>query len=321
MNKKDTIFGLSLVLLALVIPLLVRNSYYLHVLIMMFLNIILATSLYLVFTTRQISATHAAFMGLGGYTSAILTMRLGFPFWAAFPLAGVLPAILAVLVGFPSLRLRGVYFIIVTFSFGEIVRLVWVKWRSLFGGPGGISGIASPGTITLPGLSPLAFTSKTAMYYLVAIVACLSVFILFKILRSRAGMTFKAIGQADELCQSVGVNIMMYKIAAFAAGCFFAGIAGSLYAHYIHTISPHDFTFNLSITTIIYVVVGGMERPSGPVLGAIVLTFLSEALSSMGHYDEIGLGITLVVVMLFIRGGLIELPGHIARWTGKQSAV
>jgi branched-chain amino acid transport system permease protein len=319
MNKKELTKSISwilLVLLALLIPFVVKNLYNLHILILMFINIMLAASLYLINTTRQVSAAHAAFMGLGGYTSAILTMQFGFPFWAAFPLAGVVPAVIAVLIGYPSLRIKGVYFIIITFSFGEIIRLVWVKWRSIFGGPSGITGIESPDPIHLPGLPELTFTSTTEMYYLIFIVACLSLFILFRIIRSRAGMTFTAIGEADELCQSVGVNVMMYKIVAFAIGCFFAGLSGSLYAHYIHTISPYDFTFSQSITIIIYVVVGG-PSPAGAVVGAIVLTILSEILANMGNFDNLGLGIILVLVVLFIKGGLIELPSHLVQWTHK----
>lgn len=297
---------LVLVIIVLLIPLVTQDKYYLHILIIMAIFILLTASLRLIFLTGQPSLGHSAFMAIGAYTSAVLAINLGLSFWLALIAAGVTAGIAAALIGIPILRLKGIYFFLVTFAFVELVRMAFnTFWRDVLGGPWGKYNIPGPGRISIPGLFTVNLGDRIPFYYLTVVLVLISLIILYRIERSRMGLVFKAIGGTDDLAEHVGIHLMGYKVFAFAIGCFFAGIAGSVYAHYHGVITPPDFGWVESNYIIFYMIVGGVGSFAGPVLGASVLTFARTFFSAFPYYTGLTFGILLIAVMMFMPEGLV----------------
>ena len=304
----------ALIALTLAIPLVTQDSYYLHVGISIALNIILATSLRLILTTGQLSIAHAGFMGIGAYTSALLVMRAGLSYWLALPFAGIVAALVSVPVGYLTLRVKGPYFFLVTFAFAEALRLFFNNfWVSMLGGPPGIVGVPPPDPIALGGWS-VVFRTKVPFYYLVAVLTLLTVFVMYRLDRSRLGMIFGAIRQADLLAETIGINILRYRMLAFSIACFFAGLGGSFFAHSYSVIHADEFGLAAVILMVVHVVIGGAGSLFGPILGATALTILSEILRELAHYQILAYGVALVVTMLFFPEGLIGVPRRLAAW-------
>jgi branched-chain amino acid transport system permease protein len=291
---------------AAALPWLTADPYYLHMAIALGLNAALALSLSLVMVAGHLSIAHAAFMGIGAYASALLVMRAGLPFWLALPVAGVTSAAVAVLLGVPALRVRGANFAILTFSFGEVVRLVFVAWVGLFGGAGGLVGIPAPPPLPL-GPATVTFEDKRAYLYLVLALLAVTWAVVAWFLGSHVGRVLRAIAEAEMLAGCSGVNVMGYRLMNFAVAAGLAGMAGSVHAHYFRYISPDSFSFLQSIEIITFVVLGGVGTVVGPVLGAVVLTALPEVLRMSPGWDLIVYAIALMVVLLFLPDGLVGL--------------
>lgn len=238
--SKNFLYLIGLSLFLLCIPFITRDPYHLHILIITMFNIILALGLNFVMNTAQVPLCQAAFMGIGAYTSTLLVMRLHFSFWLSLPMAGIFGGILGIIVGLPTLRIKGIYFAMATFAFGEIIRLLFIGWTGLFGGANGISAIPSPHPIPLPFLGQIVFESKIPYYYLTLVVLALLLVIIFRMTHSRIGRACTAIRESDLLAQCTGIDIMGYKLFAFTVNSFFAGIVGAMYAHYFHFIGPQD---------------------------------------------------------------------------------
>ncbi|MFC1848025.1 branched-chain amino acid ABC transporter permease [Chloroflexota bacterium] len=319
MNRGIIAKGIGLLVLIVVffVPSFIDDLYYIHTLIMVMYYIILALSLRLIMKLGDVSFAHAAFAAIGAYGSALFVIELDLPFWAAFPLAGIVAALIAVVVGFPSLRLRGAYFFLVTFAFGQIIVIVLGGyWEDIFGGYTGLVGIPGPDPI-----GPWEFISKTPYYYFILSLALITGFIMWRIDRSRIGLILRSIAERDVLAHSLGINIMKYRMLAFITGCFFAGLAGSFYAHYVHIVSPESFSFLKSIQIVAFCVVGGTASIAGPIIGVCALTALSEIVQEQGPYEFIVYGIALVVVFLFLPDGLLGLPKRVSGIAEKLSSV
>ena len=234
------------------------------------------------------------------------------PFWLALPLAGIIAMVIAILIGFPILRLTGVYFFLVTFAFGTVVMLIFTNyWRGVFGGTQGLLNIPVPDPIAIPGLITLDFSIMTPFYYLGLIVMIIMILFAVRLDRSRFGKVFKAIRQQDALAQSVGVNLFRYKMLGWVIACFFAGIAGSLFAHMHKVITPGDFTIQLSVYCVVYVIMGGEHKVSGPVLGTILLCLVAEYLRGFGPIEPLAYGVALVLVMVFMPQGILGILSRI----------
>lgn len=288
------VLGVALV----VWPLFVTEVFFTYIATLVLLYTIGAASLHLVLRIGHLSLCHAAFMGLGGYTSALLTTRLGWPFVPAFLMSALVPAAVALAVGPIVLRLRGVYFVLITFTFGEVVRLVFNEWQSLTGGADGIFRIPPP--------HPL-LADKRAYYYFALVMAVLCVGIVARLLTSQTGRYVDAIREGERLAQSSGVPILRFKVMIFCIACGLVGVQGSLLAHYIHFIAPGSFTFNESLNLLVMNVIGGMANLAGPLIGAAFLTALPELLRGWVELQRLLYGVILILVMLFVPGGLIEL--------------
>jgi branched-chain amino acid transport system permease protein len=311
----------ALSVFALSVPGVTQDSYYLHVGSAIALSIVLATSLRLILTTGLLSVAHAGFMGIGAYTSALLVMRAGLSFWLALPLAGVMAALVAIPVGYLTLRIKGPYFFLVTFAFAEALRLFFNNfWVTMLGGPRGIVGVPTPDPVSL-GSWVITFRSKVALYYLAVVLALSTVAVVYRLDRSRPGRVFGAIRQAEDLAESVGISVLRYKMLAFSIACFFAGLGGSFFGHSHSVLHADEFGLGAIILMVIHVVVGGVGSVFGPVLGATALTVLSELLRGLKHYQVLAYGLALIATMLFVPEGLVGIPRRLAQWRGPRALL
>ena len=257
----------------------------------------------------QISIGHAAFYGIGAYTSAILTARYGLNPWPCIFIGMVISAAVAVLVGAPSLKLRGHYLAMATLAFGIIVYIVFNEEASWTGGPDGMTGI--------PGLSLFGFEfdSIERYYYLVwAFVFAVFIFTV-NLIQSGIGRALRAIHVSEPAASAMGVNISRFKILVFVYSAVLASLAGSLYAHYLNFINPSTFDLFFSIKLLIMIALGGMYNIWGAIIGAGLITFLSyEWLHYFEEYEVIVYGAILLLVTIFLPKGLVGVPGIVRNW-------
>jgi branched-chain amino acid transport system permease protein len=291
-----------LAVLALTLPLWLGNPYFLHVVIMAGIFGVLALSLNLLLGyTGQLSLGHAAFFGIGAYTSALLTLRLEWSFWLALPGASALAAVAGFLIGRLALKLRGAYFVLVTISFAGVIALVSVNWMELTNGPLGLPGVPAPA------LGPWSFRAKNAYYYLVLAAVLLSYLVCRRLVGSRIGRAFVALRENEPLAESVGVDVTHYLVLAAVVSAAMAGTAGSLYAHYTRFVSPEVFLFTYTVTMVIMVVAGGKGTLAGPLVGALVFTALPEALRAVTswQWQMLAYGVLLLLLVFFLPRGIV----------------
>jgi branched-chain amino acid transport system permease protein len=300
----------------IILPLVMTGPYYIHTFILAMINITLASSVRLISLTGQMSLAHGGMATIGAYISALLMMKLGLSSWLSLLSAGLGGAFVAALVGYPFVRLKGVYFTIVTAFFGEMVVLTAQQWEGLTGGSGGVYGIPAPDPIVIPGLFTIDFSSKAHFYYLALLLMSASLVILYAIERSRIGLTFRGIKQANSLAEASGINTTGFKVFAFATGGFFAAILGGFYSQYVSAIAPDTFGFMFTIYVLVYMTVGGQEAFMGPILGSFVLTLLPEAARVFKEYVTFFFAAVLIAVVFFVPDGI---AGLVARTTKRVS--
>jgi branched-chain amino acid transport system permease protein len=294
------LFGCFLFLLSVSLPLWVPH-YPLHLACTVGIFVILSVSLNIVVGfTGQISLGHAAFFAVGAYTSSLLAMKFGIPFWAGIFVSGVVSFGFGILLGIPTLRVRDIYLSVVTICFGLMVQLALVNLESITGGARGIYGIPKPS------VGGFVFATPQSFYYIILFFALLTIFSSLRLLRSRFGRAFLSIRENELAAESVGIRTTYYKIMAFAISSFYAGLAGSLYAHYVSYINPDAFTFGTSIDVLVMVVIGGLGNVWGSVIGAFVITLLPEYLRFMQQYYRAVFGIGLIFMMVFMRYGIVS---------------
>ena len=319
MNKKS-LFQLMIVIFticgAFLLAPFLDNEYWLSILIVILINILLAGSLRLIFLLDEISLGHVGFSLIGAYASALFMLRLNMPFWLALIAAGLLSALVALLLGYPFLKLKGIYFSILTFMTAEIFRIVTYNWRSLTGGQYGLSDVPAPASLTLPGLGTIAFDEMLNYYFLTLTVVIVSMVIMYCLERSHVCMKWKAIRDADKLAASVGVNVIGYKMVNFAVASFFAGIAGALFAHYQRGLSvdaTSRFGVMMSLFLVVYVVVGGKNYFWGPIVGTIILELFSEIVRPLSEYRSMLIGALAILTVLSVPEGLIGIRKFLFR--------
>jgi len=291
------------------VPTVVTGTFWLHLFDMVLINAVLALGLNVILKTGQISLAHAAFMAIGAYMSAQLTVQLGLPFIVAFFAAGIGAALVALMMGRIILRLRGVYFILFTFALNEFAFLLSKDVEFLTGGNTGVIGIQAP---SLPFLSePLA--SKGDFYYLALTVFVLTLAGLAALYRSPLGRAMNAVRESQLLAESTGYDPMRVKVIAFAIGSLIAGFGGSLFAHFLRYIAPFNFTFWESVNFLLMNILGGGQSLLGPIIGAAVLTPLPELLRDYVIWQQMLYGIILMLFMRFIPDGIVGLLERPAR--------
>lgn len=311
-SSKRFLGYIAVLILSLAFPIFIKDEYFLHIAIMTCIYSLFASSLNLIFLTGQVSIAHAAFYGIGAYTSALLAKELGFNFWIAMPLSAVNAMIFGLLIGYPSLRLKSHYFAICTFAFGELIFLVTENWVSLTNGPTGIREIPYIDPISIPYLFVIQFRNRVSIYYLVLITLIVITFFFIRLIYSRVGRAFIAIREDDEFAKTLGINIMKYKIIAFLISTCVAGIAGSYHAHYIRFISPGSFSVMESINVLIALLLGGIGFVAGPIVGSIFSKLVPEMLHVVPEYRMIIYGLIVILVIIYMPTGFVGLYYKIA---------
>jgi branched-chain amino acid transport system permease protein len=307
LNWEKTSFYIVLLATLIFVPVLFRNLYQLGVITFMLINVLLAVSCWFIMTTGQVTLGHAGFAAIGGYLSAALIGRYGIGSWWSLLIAMITAGMTSLVIGYITLRIKGIYFIVATLALGEVIRVVFGAWDDPFGGLVGIMNLAPPNTIIIPGLPVIEFGSKVSLYYLTLVLSLSGIVIMHRVNRSPIGLVFQGIRQADDLAENVGINIMGYKVLAFVIGCMFAGMAGVLYTYNVGSIQPSSFTLIQSAYYLVYVAVGGSINVFGPILGALVLNILSELLRPVKEFEPIVFALILIGAVLLLKGGLIGL--------------
>jgi len=284
--------------LALILPLFL-NNYYIDTLSLALLYAILAVGLNVtVGQTGLLDLGYAAFYGIGAYLYALLSTRMGLPFWPGLLLGGVTAALFGLLLGMITLRLQGDYLAIVTLGFVQIVYLVLNNWDAVTHGPNGILQIGRPRIAGFQLNRPIHF------YYLALSLLTLTVVVVSRLTHSQIGRAFLAIREDPVAAAAMGINVTWMKIGAFALGAGIAGVAGVFFAAKYAFVSPESFNFQESVRVLSMVVLGGMGSLPGAVLGALLLTLLPEFLRELEHYRMLVFGMALVVMMRFRPQGL-----------------
>ena len=268
------------------------------------INGLLALSVFCTLSCGQLSLANAGFMAIGAYTGALLTQNAQAPFPVALLAGAALPAAVAVPLGLPVLRLRGVFLAIATIGFGEVVRLGFVNWNYTNGA-----------------LGLVAIPQKTSLW-MIWLALAIVLYVLGRLRGSRAGYALEAIRQDEPAARTMGIATTQYKVAMFSLGAAIAGLAGALEAHFTFMVSPGGYGFSRAVDMLVYAVVGGDTIFFGPVVGATFLTVLPEVLRGAGRVVGLGPGplrlfvngAILLAVILFLPNGLVSLP----RWVREQ---
>jgi branched-chain amino acid transport system permease protein len=258
-------------------------------------NILLALSIYLTLSCGLLTVANAAFMGIGAYTAAILTLNADAPFALALLAGPLLAAAAALVIGRPTLRLSGVYLAMATLAFGEVVRILILNAEDLTGGALGLNGIPQ-----LTGVLHVIFAVAASLY------------VLLRLAHSRFGRAMAAIRQDEIATEMLGLNVRAYKLFCFVAGAGLAGLSGALNAHFTFFIGPNEFGFERAVEILAMGVLGGVSSPWGAALGAVLITLLPEILRGLGHYRPLINGLILIVIILYSPNGI---------WTLLQSAA
>jgi len=317
------------------IPLWLADLYALHVLIMTGIFIIAAMSLNLLLGyTGQLSLGHVAFFGIGAYVSSLVS--LGFevhllpnllvslepkPVWFAMLCGVVLAGLSGWAIGRISFKVRGAYFVIVTVSFAEVVRLIALNWVELTQGPMALNNIPAL-RLAIPGVVELAFLRKSANYWLTFIVAVLCYVLIRRLVHSRAGRAMVALRENEPLATSVGIDVTHYLVLATVVSAAMAGAAGVLYAHYVRIVDPDVFLFIYTVTMVIMVVSGGKGTQAGPIVGGLIFGLLPEVLRAAAIKPEVQwviYGVLMILIVYFLPEGIV--PALRRWWWGHGRAA
>lgn len=321
-NKQILAVGVFLSTIFILIPWLIQTSgrwdFY-YTLTSVALLSIASGGVWLTFYIGRINIGQGAFALTGGYVSAILVVKYGFSFWVTIPLAGLFCAIAAVLIGFPILRLKGVYFAMITLVLTEVARLTALA-LPITNGARGISSIPLPGELSIFGITIIPDFStienvKLAFYYVAAVLMVVSFAALYRIVNSRIGHLCRSLQQNEELASSIGVNTAYLRVIAYAISSFLGGISGAIFVAISRSIYPASFPVKDSIDFMLNCFLGGLGYVFGPMLGTLVIYFGWDLLFTTGKYQLLIYSSVLILLMLFLPNGILSL-----RLPGKRGA-
>lgn len=277
-------------------------SIYSNLVLTVGINALLALSIWLTLSCGLLAMANAAFMGIGAYTAALLTMNAGAPFPVALAGGIAAPTLVALLVGGPTLRLSGVYLAMATLGFGEVVRVLILNADSLTGGALGLNGIP-----------------QLTQWWHVLLATVVVLLILWRLRRSRVGRAFEAIKEDAVAASLMGIAVDAHKMLAFALGAAIAGLAGALNAHLTFFIGPSEYGFDRGVDILTMAILGGTGGLTGPVLGALIVTLLPELLRDFRDFRTMMNGAILVLIVLFLPKGLWD-PQRFKAWFGRRTA-
>jgi branched-chain amino acid transport system permease protein len=258
--------------------------------------------------TGQISFGHNAFAAIGGYFSAILAMRTGLSPSFTIVAAAAVAALVAVVVGYPTLRLRGHYLAMATLALGLIVTEIAIQWKTMTEGLFGISAIPPLG------FGDWSLSSDRSFYITYWLIAGIAIWITYRITHSRAGLAFRALAGNEDAAQSLGINVARFKLRAFVISAVFASVGGSMLAHYVTYISPEVFGLYMVILVFTMLFVGGISTTLGPLIGAVIITIFPEVLRQFHSARELLYGLVLLLILLFAPRGVFGLAGMFTQW-------
>lgn len=292
------------------------NKYWLTVLTLLAINVLLVSSLRSVTLINEISLGHVGFALIGAYAQGLLMMKGGVGFWPSLILSGLLAAVVATILGYPFLKVRGIYFSILTLLTAETFRLV-AYYSDFTGGFVGLLGIPAPASMNLFGHA-VGFETVNTYYYLAVGVVVVALLVLFHFERAYISFQWRAIRDDSMLAGALGVNVIGFKMINLTISAFMAGISGALFAAFQHNLSPDAtsrFGTLMSIYVLVYMVVGGKDSFIGPLVGTAVLTLVAEFARPIAEYQPMVTGAIAILVMIFMPMGLSGLPAQIVtRW-------
>lgn len=308
MKKKSSIlkwiFIGAVVCLLLVFPAIAKSRYQVHIVNNIGIWLLLSLGLNIAMGYGgQFNLALGALWGVGAYTAALLQTRLGVPFWINLPLSIIAAAIMAAFVGLPSFKVRSHYLAIVTIGLGEVINLFLVNQDELTGGALGINRIKPPSLFGFP------INTDERFYYLILIMVILGYLIGRQIVSHRIGRAFRALRDDFQAARAMGVNTGYYQILAFAISGAYAGAAGALFAQWNSYISPDIFEFKSALIVLTMILVGGIGNLPGSVVGTVLLLVLNEYLRVFERWQLVGYGVAIIVVVLFLPGGVVQLAG------------
>jgi branched-chain amino acid transport system permease protein len=299
-EKEKTLFQrvwwLALLILISLIAPLVISEFYLAILCEALVMSLLALSFNLLFGYMgQLSFGQAAFYGLGGYAAAMLMTKVHLSFWLSLAAGILLPAIIGLVVGYFCVRLRGIYFAILTLAFGQLIFFIVFKWHDFTGGDDGIQGVFPPEFLK----------SQTNYYYFLLIVFLLSAFVLWKILHSPFGQTIISMRENSERTEFLGINIARYQLITFVIAAAFAGLAGAIWVPFYRSVAPSYLTWIKSGEPVMAAILGGPSLFFGPILGMFIMTFFHAWVLGFTVYWPVVMGALILAVIFFLPGGIL----------------
>lgn len=309
-NKRTII--LALLLFAIAFPFVTQNDYFIHVMTLSFIWMIGVYGLNLLAGyTGYLSLAHAGFFAIGAYSLGLLTVKAQMNFWLAFVLSLLITSIIGFLVGVIALRTKEHFFAIYTLCVGYIIYLVIDKWDSLTEGVRGLIGIPAPANI-----GPISFESSLSQYYLVLAILLLVILIVYRIVHSLTGRTYIAIRNSEDLAQTIGISTMKNKLEVFVLSTFFAGLSGALYAAFIRFIGPDIGNIVITFDLLTYLLIGGIGTLSGPIVGTVLVVWISQQLQFLQDYRMLIFGPMLTLLVIFYPRGI---AGAIGGWSLKRA--
>lgn len=306
MKNKTSIFKwlLFLVLAVVVLgfPFVATTPYQIHILNLAGIYILLSFGLNIAMGyAGQFNLAMGALWGVGSYTAAILNTKLGTPFWLTLPAAIIVTSLIGALVGLPSLKVRSHYLAIVTIGLGQVINILLLNLEDFTGGALGI------GNIQKPTLFGLKIGDDKSFYFLILIMVILGYLLARQIVGHRIGRAFRAIRDDYQAAKAMGVNLAYYQILAFVISAAYAGVAGALFAHLNSYISPDIYEFKSTLFVMTMTMVGGMGNLIGSIGGGLALPILNEYLRVIKDWQKVAYGLSIMIVVLFMPGGVIEL--------------
>ena len=275
-----------------------KSGYFSQIAITTMIFVILAASLNLITgSAGLLSLGHGAFFGVGAYAAALLSTKLGWPFWLTVPAAGIAAALVGALVAVPTMRLTSIYFAVATLGIGEMIYVTLLNWVGFTRGPMGIRSI--------PGIELWGFKGMGLSLAVTALAMLVTLWVVHRLTHSYYGNSLRALREDDACADAMGIDVARLKLQSFGVACCFAGVAGALFAHTTGYISPESFRFGESILVLSMIVVGGLGSLYGSVIGAVILSVLPELLRDLGSYRMIAVGLVLFLSILFLPRGLV----------------
>lgn len=305
MTKKKAVRILIAALLAMAValPQTGAEKYIVHMVCMSLIWVIMTQGLNVIQGyTGYVSIAQSSFFGIGAYTSALLMLKGDVPFLIAAPLGIVFSIVAGVVIGYPSLKTKGHYFSIITLAFCFVIWSLMITLKDLTGGSAGTPNIPSP-----PSIFGIDFSVTQNYYYLLLVFTVLSILFVYRLMRTKYGRSLIVIRENEQLAQAVGISLAKNKLLAFVISSAMGGLAGVLYAHYMHFINPVPFSAEYSMNAILAIVMGGSGTIAGPVIGSFILTFLPEYLRLAESFRLIIYAGLLVIITIFMPRGIVHV--------------